>query len=375
MGSPEEVARLYAEFIGHAHPAGEPPEGFGEWVKNLYDVYLNVEAAWLASLHIPPSDVEARLEEMGGSRRQRLARFLARDTWVLWEAWERRPQYHDAFAERAPTQVARLRELEASGKAHGWFKRVRSIRDYMNHRDKRDYLDPGRDELPDDAIAWMDGLRRTFSELFLAAMGIPIPRWEFTGVEQTTPRNSTVHEIATSAVDDLLIGTVSAMHVGDEDQPDATAAVAGHFGRAFRAAACGFPQLWSECLTALIRRSVVAWSRLCSIPELRDFVSTVDLERDAELFMVAVTTEPADDANAPLAERSRLAVHRATAWFKSHGDLWATLAAAVSVTDVLVSAATTLEDEDVDLKRLVEALGREADALLEKPQSADGTAV
>ena len=135
MGSPEEVERLYAGFIGDSHRAGEPPEGFGEWVRNLHDVYLNVETAWIASLYVPPSDVEHELENVGGSRRQRLARFVARDMWVLWEAWDRRPEYHDAFSKRAPSQVAQLRELEASGKARGWFKRVRNIRDYMNHRE------------------------------------------------------------------------------------------------------------------------------------------------------------------------------------------------------------------------------------------------
>lgn len=119
MGTPEEVSRLYDKFIGHAHPSGEPPEGFGEWVRNLHDVYLNVESAWLASLFVPPSDVEQELEDLGGSRRQRLARFLARDIWVLWEAWDRRPQYHDAFTERAPAAVARLRDLEQRGKSRG----------------------------------------------------------------------------------------------------------------------------------------------------------------------------------------------------------------------------------------------------------------
>lgn len=364
MGSPEEAERLYAEFIGHAHPSGEPPEGFTEWVRNLHDVYLNVETAWLASLHVPPSDVEHQLEHVGGSRRQRLARFLARDMWVLWEAWDRRPQFHDAFAASAPAQVAQLRELEAKGKERGWFKRIRSIRDYMNHRDKRDYLDPGREELKDDAVAWMDGLRRTFSELLLAAMGIPLPRWEFSGVEETMPRNSTIREIATKAVDDLLVGTLAAMHTGAEDRPDSIALVAGHFGRAFTAAACSSPHLWSECLTALIRRSVVAWSRLGDVPELRQLVAEIDLEQDAQMVLAAVTTEPADEPDVPLAERSRLAVHRATAWFNGHGDLWATLAAAVSVTGLLTSAAATLEAEELDLEKFAEQLGADADALL-----------
>jgi hypothetical protein len=364
MGTPEEVERLYAEFVGHAHPASEPPDGFSEWVRNLHDVYLNVETAWLASLHVPPSDVERDLDDLGGSRRQRLARFLARDMWVLWEAWDRRPQYHEAFAERAPAQVGRLRELEKTGKARGWFQRVRNIRDYMNHRDQRDYLDAGREELPGEAITWMDDLRRTFSELLLAAMGMPIPRWEFTGVDDPTPRNSTVREIATSAVDDLLIGTVAAMHAGAEDHPDTTAQVSGHFGRAFTAAACGSPHVWSECLTALIRRSVVAWSRLGEVPELRGLVEEIDLEHNGKTFLAAITTAPAAEVGLPLAELSRLAVHRATAWFNGHGDLWATLGAAVSVAGVLASAATTLEPEHLDVEVFVQQLGAEADALL-----------
>src|SRR5581483_4769695 len=94
------------------------------------------------------------------------------------------------------------------------------------------YLDPGREELPEDAIKWMDDLRRTFSDLLLAAMGMPKPGWEFEGVD-SGPRNSTTREIATSAVDDLLIGTVATIRHGAEDAPDNTALVAGHFGRAF----------------------------------------------------------------------------------------------------------------------------------------------
>jgi hypothetical protein len=92
--------------------------------------------------------------------------------------------------------------------------------------------------------------------------------------------------------DDLLVGTVAAMQVGSEDQPDATAMVAGHFGRAFTAAACGSPHLWSECLTALIRRSVVAWSRLGELPQLRDLVAETNLEHDGQMFLLAITTSP-----------------------------------------------------------------------------------
>lgn len=365
FGTPEEIERAYAKFVGHWHSADVPEEGFGEWVRNLHDVYLNVEAAWLASLHVPPSEVEEQLEEVGGSRRQRLARFLARDMWVLWEAWDRRPQYHPAFEARAPEVFARLRELEDEGRSLGWFKRVRSIRDYMNHRDKRDYDDPGREELPDDAIRWLDHLRTAFSGLLLAAMGMPSPPWHAMAAHEAETRNSSLHEIAVSAVDDLLVGTAAALGMGAESTPDATALVAGHFGRAFTAATCASPGLWSECLTALIRRCVVAWERLGAVPELREMVRQMELDPTSELFLLAVVSVPTDEEPSALRDRSRLAVHRVTDWFNGHGDLVSTIGAAVSVAGVLVSTTLILEDDEPDIEAWVRALGTEADALLD----------
>ncbi|MFN8027970.1 MAG: hypothetical protein U0W40_16885 [Acidimicrobiia bacterium] len=367
-GSPEEVAKAYSGFIGRWRQIDEPPEGFSEWIRNLHDVYLNVEVAWLASLFIPPSDIEEDLEAIGGSRRQRLARFLARDVWVLWEAWDRRPQFHDAFAERAPEAVARLRELEATGKSQGWFKKLRATRDYMNHRDKREYRDAGREELPEDAIAWMQALREAFSSILLAAMGMPPLPDEAGGDAHPLSETSMPREVATSAVDDLLIGTVSAFGNDSQEPPPSAAIVAGHFGRAFTSVACGSPALWSETLTALIRRSVIAWSRLEPFPQLREVVEELELEPGSRSFLIAVTTGGAEEYHdASLAERSRLAVFRVTAWFNGHGDLSATLGAAVSVAGVLVTFAVSLAEEDEDLELAVRKLGAEADALLTAP--------
>ena len=231
-GTPEEVARAYDQFVGYAHPAGDAPVGFREWVMNLHDVYLNVQTAWLATIHVPPSDVEQVLQGVGGSRQQRLARFLSRDMWVLWEAWDKRVQFHAAFRERAPAAVARLDALVALGKSEGWLKHVHAIRDYMNHRDRRDYADAGRDELPDAAIEWLDDLRLAFSDLLLGAMGIPTPAWRFkeTGTPQ---RNSSNREIAIGAVDALLIGSLAAVELGAQADGDAAALAADHSGLAF----------------------------------------------------------------------------------------------------------------------------------------------
>jgi hypothetical protein len=234
----------------------------------------------------------------------------------------------------------------------------------MNHRDRRDYHDPGREELPDDAIEWMDQLRRTFSDLLLAAIGIPQYRSKLAGVQPDAPRNGTIRELATRAVDELLMGTVATMQFDPEDAQNDKVLAAVHFGNAFISTACGSPQLWSECLTALIRRSVVVWARLAEAPGFGEVFDQMDLVGDARIFLVAITTEPVDEPRLPLSERSRLAVHRVTAWFNSHGDLWATLAAAVSVTALLVSAGTTLVDADMDPELFVQELSVGADALL-----------
>lgn len=364
--SPEEASRAFDAFGLRPTPGGGNPDDFNKWVRNLHDVYLNVEVAWLASIHVPPSDVEHSLEHLGGSRRQRLARFVARDMWVLWEAWDRRPQYHEAFAEQAPDAVAKLAELETLGRSSGWLKQVRQIRDYMNHRDKRSYLDPGREELPKEAIAWLQQLRQAFSELLLSAMGMPLgPPAAPDDPQPDVPRNSSLREIAEGAVDDLLVGTLMANRAVASGDSDRASEVPGYLGRAFATVACGSSAVWSECLTALIRRSVVAWARLGDAPELRIRVQQMELEGSSGVFLAAVTTEPADERSLPLRERSQLAVQRVTDWFNSHGDLWATLAAAVSATGVLVTVAAILEDEDTDVEELVQKMGADADALVD----------
>lgn len=359
--------RAYGEFVGHPHPAGETSEGFGDWVRNLHDVYLNVEVASLASLFVPPSDVEQRLEELGGSRRQRLGRFLARDVWVLWEAWDRRPQFHEFFAKRSPLAFDRLRELEEHGKSLGWFKRIRQVRDYMNHRDQRVYNDAGRRALPEDCVEWMNNLRTTFSDILLAAMGIPVPRSHLALDDLAMVRNSTNRDIAIEAVGDLLIGAVAAMELGRKGASETTAIAAGHFGRAFTAVACANPPLWGECLTALTRRSVVAWLRMSVVPELREFVGSIELDAHSLAFFTAVSTDLTDltdDSDASPPERSRLAVHRVVAWFNGNGDLVRTLSGAVSVTTILVSTVVSLEEKEADVAAIVGQLGVEADGLL-----------
>src|SRR4051812_24059956 len=79
-GIDDEITQLgdaMAQLTGRAHWLHPSPKEFDEWLLNLDDVYLNVNMAWGAV--VPPSIFEANLEASGGSRRQRLARFRARD--------------------------------------------------------------------------------------------------------------------------------------------------------------------------------------------------------------------------------------------------------------------------------------------------------
>jgi hypothetical protein len=174
------------------------------------------------------------------------------------------------------------------------------------------------------------------------------PTWyrhESSGPEH---QNASMQEMAVKAVDDLLVGATAAIRLGEGAPPGTTGLVTGHFGGAFRTAVCASGQLWSECLTALIRRSVVARSRFGEVPELRSAVGEIGLQQKSDLFLSAVVSGQPDEQSSDLATRSRLAVYRVTEWFNGDPDLVATMAAAVSVAISLVSVAFTLENGEPD---------------------------
>src|SRR4051794_24121438 len=85
----EQLGYAMAQLTGRAHSLHPSTAEFDEWLMNIDDVYLNVSIAW--NVTVPPSMFEAELEASGGSRRQRLARFRARDLYVLLEAWTALP--------------------------------------------------------------------------------------------------------------------------------------------------------------------------------------------------------------------------------------------------------------------------------------------
>ncbi|MCU1392871.1 MAG: hypothetical protein JWM34_1299 [Ilumatobacteraceae bacterium] len=348
----------------------DEPDGFRAWIHNLHDVYLNVQTANLALRAVPPSDMESTLESQGASRHQRLSRFVARDTWVLLEAWQWRKEFHTAFQYRTPHFTARLDELIQRGQSKGWMKHLRQIRDYMNHRDKKDYNDPGRRDLPAEAIQWVHEVRQAFSDLLLSAMGATPIRLNDSLVrtpepdtaERITAERVSARAVATEAVDEYLTGSVMLLNSPDLDDAESRATAVGHFGRSLVGMSSASDLSWSESLTALIRRAAVAWHGIQS-PELsRSLLTNFSGSDMAPVLIALVTTQ--DEAPPPTAaDVSRLATHRIVDWSNGHGDRERSIAAALGVTSMLASLAHGSLEPPPTTVDFVAGLGREADAL------------
>ena len=238
----------------------------------------------------------------------------------------------------------------------------------MSHRDARRYRDIGRDELPDEAITWMDEMRQSFDIALLSGMGIQ--RFREAAIiasqdaEPSDAGNPSMRELASASVNMVLAGSLKLMELGREADGEDFGVVLAEFVNGFVVAVCAAPDLWSECLTALVRRCVTAWARVEVSPEIADIISTSSVHADEGVFLAAVSTTSADDDPVGLADRSREAVYRVTAWLNGKSDLRSALAAAFTVATTLMTAALVFEDEEVDRQAWMMQLGAEADALL-----------
>ena len=131
---------------------------------NLHDVFLNASLARSCMLHSPlvPSAEEFTLSDRG-----RFERMWVTFLYVLVEAW-RAPLTAGgkAYMESAsPTRE--IDELIAQGDADGSLAKMRHVRDYMCHRDRRDYWDAGRTDVAGQLL-YHEALHGAFSQAFLA---------------------------------------------------------------------------------------------------------------------------------------------------------------------------------------------------------------
>ena len=118
----------------------------------------------------------------------------------------------------------------------------------------------------------------------------------------------------------MLAGSVRLVQLAPDDGDEFGELLAA-FVNGFVVAVCAVPELWSECLTALVRRCVAAWARVEVSPELAEMISSSMVHADQGVLFTAVSTTSVDDLPVGLPDRSREAVHRVTAWLNGKDDL------------------------------------------------------
>jgi hypothetical protein len=138
---------------------------FDEWLSNVHDVFMNAQ---LMRTLMDEEPVIADPEEFMVSRRGRLERAAMRDLYVLVEAFEVAPlPYLEELRRLVPEEV------EAVGKALEDRKRVdalRQVRDYMSHRDVRQYFDVGRLAVAVVGPVWYRTVESAFAKMLLQAL-------------------------------------------------------------------------------------------------------------------------------------------------------------------------------------------------------------
>ena len=112
------------------------------WLANLHDVFLN--ASYMRTL-MQAEPLPAAADEWTMSSRGRLERFWHRDLCALVEAWERmtKPR-HSRLREWAPEAYDELAALLTTPEMRECIGPLHPTRDYMSHRDRRQYWDAGR---------------------------------------------------------------------------------------------------------------------------------------------------------------------------------------------------------------------------------------
>ena len=169
--------------MGGRQPAkGAAPRtdlGVARGIYNLHDAYLNatlshslmLEASpWVDPVRFRDPDPAVRISEFARSNRGRLERIWITFLAVLVEAWRKAPRpIKDRVRQIAPAEVSALRgHLRDSRRV----TKLVSVRDYMVHRDVRDYWDAGRLAQADEsgALAWNSELHAAFGAVLRPAI-------------------------------------------------------------------------------------------------------------------------------------------------------------------------------------------------------------
>lgn len=133
---------------------------------NLHDTFLNASLQFHAMSNSP---LERDPDAFHISDRARFERSWTMFLYVLIESWRSQPMTPVREYVKTCADISRLEEVLRVGDENGAIRKMRNVRDYMCHRDRREYWDTGRT----DVLLQLDfnsTLHSAFGEVLRTAM-------------------------------------------------------------------------------------------------------------------------------------------------------------------------------------------------------------
>lgn len=112
------------------------------------------------------SPVQGGAEEFTMSDRGRFERMWITFLYVLIEAWRSPIGSMAKCYMESKTDISEIDDIISKGNKDGSIKKMRNVRDYMSHRDKREYWDTGRIDVACQ-LEYHETLYSKFSRAFL----------------------------------------------------------------------------------------------------------------------------------------------------------------------------------------------------------------
>lgn len=143
-----------------------------EWVLNLHDAYMNANLV-RNKMQEEPVERDPESPELASiTPRFRLERMWHTFLYVVVEAWRAATGDQRSLVQGVvPDDVEQVERLLRAGDDLGCVDHLRSTRDYMCHRDRREYWDSGRIAVAMPGMfQWALALDRAFAAMTLKAL-------------------------------------------------------------------------------------------------------------------------------------------------------------------------------------------------------------
>jgi len=131
---------------------------------NLHDAFLNASLQRSSMLNCP---LMADPEEFHISDRARFERAWVAFLYVLVEAWQSEKMGSVRSFVASTTPIDKLKTLLMEAEHDGRLDKMKAIRHYMCHRDRREYWDDGRSAVAGE-LHFHESLHMAFSEILHA---------------------------------------------------------------------------------------------------------------------------------------------------------------------------------------------------------------